>query len=121
MPWEDETMKLERMGDKVIGVKITGDRRNAEKEAFRITFPWGEVEVTRATDGGAAPDYWVHVYVNNPRSPHFCVDEDSGSFAAAGVIKDARLDQTDRHASESNVGDFTRPELYHLAVRVGQA
>lgn len=42
-------------------------------------------------------------------------------FAGPGAIKDARLDQTDKHASESNLGDFERPELYHLAVRIGVA
>ncbi len=104
------------MGDKVMGVRIMGDKRAPEVEAFRIAFPWGDVEVIRATDGVPDPDYWVHVRVNREGQGHFVPGEDT-----AGVIRDARLDQTDRHASDANVGDFERPELYHLAVRVGKA
>ena len=52
-------------------------------------------------------------------SPNYCSDGDSGACDYAGAIKGARLDQTDKHASESNLGDFERKELYHLAVRVG--
>lgn len=112
-----------QMGQKVVGVNITGDRRNNEPEMFRIHFPFGDVEVTRANDGKdvSETDYWVHVYVNNPLSNNYCPDEDSGAFALPGAIKTARLDQTDKHASESNVGDFGRKELYHMAVRIGVA
>jgi hypothetical protein len=118
--------KLEQsteMGQRVVGVTITGDKRNNEPEAFRIHFPFGHVEVTRATDGkdAAQTDYWVHIYVNNPTSPSYCPDGDSGAYDLAGAIKAARLDQTDKHATESNLGDFGRKELYHLAMRVGAA
>jgi len=121
MPKQFKLEQSTQMGQKVVGVNITGDKRNGEPETFRVSFPFGTVEVTRANDGAklAETDYWVHVYVNNPRSVNYCPDEDSGQFALAGAIKDARLDQTDKHASESNLGDFQRPELYHLSVRVG--
>jgi len=114
-------LKVERFGEKVVGVNITGNPKNAEPESFRICFPWGNVEVTRAQDGKPRDDtdYWVHVYVNNPGSVNYCPDEDSGEYAGPGAIFDARLDQTDKHASESNLGDFGRAELYHLAVKVG--
>lgn len=121
-----KAFKLEsstQMGQKVVGVNITGNPKNGEPETFRIHFPWGDVEVTRAQDGKptSETDYWVHISVNNPTSPNYCPDEDAGAYAGAGAIKDARLDQTDKHSTESNLGDFNRRELYHLAVRVGAA
>jgi len=121
MPKQFKLEQSTQMGQKVVGVNVTGDKQNNEPETFRVSFPFGTVEVTRANDGKpiTETDYWVHVYVNNPRSNNFCPDEDSGMFALAGAIKDARLDQTDKHATESDLGDFKRPELYHLAVRVG--
>lgn len=121
MPRQFKLETSTQMGQKVVGVNITGDRHNNEPETFRIHFPFGDVEVTRANDGKDATetDYWVHVYVNNPTSPSYCPDEDSGAYAGPGAIKAARLDQTDKHASESNVGDFGRKELYHMAVRIG--
>lgn len=114
-------LKLERMGEKVMGVNITGNPKNQEPESIRIHFPFGDVEVTRAVDGKSTQqtEYWVHVYVNNPTNTNYCPDADSGAFAGPGVIIDARLDQTDKHASESNLGDFGRAELYHVAVKIG--
>jgi hypothetical protein len=109
------------MGDKVQGVRITGDPRRAEVETFRVAFPWGFVDVTRATDGDPGADYWVHLFVNNPTGVNYCPDEDSGEFSSPGAIKDARLDLTGKHAGASNVGDFGSPDLYHLAVRVGRS
>jgi len=123
MPRQFKLEQSTQMGAKVVGVTITGDPRNNEPETFRIHFPFGDVEVTRAVDGKsvANTDYWVHVYINNPLSPNYCPDGDSGAFDLAGAIKGVRLDQTDKHASESNLGDFERPELYHLAVKIGAA
>lgn len=114
-------MRIEKFGDKAIGVTLTGNPKNQEKEAFRICFPWGHVEVTRAVDGKPRQetDYWVHLFVNHPQSINFCPDKDCGEYAGAGAIKDARLDQTDRHTSETDVGDFQRSQLYHVALRVG--
>lgn len=111
--------RVQPMGDNAEGVKIDGDPRRPEPAHFRVSFPFGEVEIVRATDGEGA-DYWVHVYVNNPRNANYCPDEDAGQFSAAGVIKDARLDQADKAARDADVGDFARPELYHLAVRIGR-
>lgn len=66
----------------------------------------------RATDGEGA-DYWIHVRVN-----------DGGGLAQPddprARIVDARLDVRDKSASETNVGDFKNPGLYHLAVRVAR-
>lgn len=121
MPKQFKLEQSTQMGQKVVGVTITGDRRNNEPVTFRIHLPFGDVEVTRANDGKniLETDYWVHVYVNNPLSNNYCPDGDSGAYDLPGAIKGARLDQTDKHASESDLGDFGRKELYHLAVRVG--
>lgn len=112
--------KIEKMGTNVEGIHITGNPRNLEPESFRIVFPYATVDVTRATEG-AGCDYWVHVYVNNSRHGGFSGSLDEGEFSAEGAVLDARLDQTDKHAAESNLGDFGRPELYHVAVRIGDA
>lgn len=107
--------KVERLGEAVEGVRIKGDPLRPEPEAFRIVFPFGFVEVTRAVDGDPNTDYWVHVYVNNPLNKSYCCEIDG----LKGQIKHARLDQVDKHTSDCNLGDFARAELYHLAVRVG--
>ena len=111
--------KLQNFGTKVVGVTLTGDPKKVEKESFRIKFPWGAVDVTRAIDGVVNPDYWVHIYVNHPKSLNYCPDEDCGEFSGPGRITDARLDQTDKASTESALGDFNREELFHVAVRVG--
>lgn len=121
MPKQFKFEQSTRMGEKVVGVTITGDKRNNEPETFRIHFPFGDVEVTRANDGKniAETDYWIHIYVNNPDHRNYFKEDEY--FPLVGVIKNARLDQTDKNASESDLGDFGRKELYHLAVRVGAA
>lgn len=106
-------LKSEAMGDVACGIRITGDVRNQEPEAVRIVFPGGDVEVTRATDGPGC-DYWVHVRMNRPE------DVLTREGAALGFLSDARLDQTDKHSNEANLGDFGRRELYHVALRVSR-
>ena len=66
----------------------------------------------RATDG-VNPDYWVHIRVTTPKDGMFVKGEDM-----TGRICDARLDIPGKNVSETKVGDFTNPDLYHLAVRV---
>ena len=102
-------LKVTDFGSTVQGVTLKGDRRNPEPESFRVQFPGGDVDVVRTTDD----EYWVHVRVNRPGNT---LDEE----APLGRIVDARLDITDRHASETKVGDFENPNLYHLAVRIGK-
>ena len=109
--------KVKKMGSDVEGIQITGNPRNMEPESFRVSFPYATIDITRATDG-AGCDYWVHIFVNNSRSGSYCPSLDDGMFDAEGVIKDARLDQTDK-GGDHDIGDFGRPELYHLAVRIG--
>lgn len=105
--------KVKRMGEAVEGVEILGDPRRPEPEAFRISFPFGDVEVVRATDGPNA-DYWVHLRVNR-RGVGGWQPED-----VEGKIVDGRLDLADHGSVEVAGGMFASPDLYHLAFRVGR-
>lgn len=104
-------LRIQKFGDKAEGIRLLCDSQRPEPDHTRIEFPGGHVEVTRA-DNNSDCDLWVHVYVNHEQAASFEPEED---FAR---IVDARLDQTDKHASDANVGDFNRDQLYHLAVRV---
>lgn len=106
------TLKIESFGEDAAGITIKGDPRSPEPSHVRINFPGGHVEVTRAQDNNPETPYWVHVYVNHPGSTNYL------AFEPAAQIVDARLDQTDKQATDADLGDFKRPELYHLAVRV---
>jgi hypothetical protein len=105
-----EHLKIKRMGEKVLGVELEGNPNKPEPEHFRVCFPGGDIEVVRTT----VNDYWVHVRVNHEDHGSFCKGED-----IPGQIVDARLDLTNKHASEVNLGDFNDPQLYHVAFRVG--
>lgn len=108
-------LKIQKFGDKNQGITITGDPRNAEVENFTIKFPGGEVTVTRAVDS-PNPDYWVHVICGNPAWINR--PDDGADILTPAHFIDARLDQVDKHAADSNLGDFGRRELYHVALRV---
>lgn len=103
-------LRIESMGDAVMGVRLEGNPRKPEPDHFRVVIPGGDVDITRCTDG----TYWVHVRVNNPAHPSFVFDD------APGRITDARLDIAGKHASECDVGDFGNPGLYHLAVKIAR-
>lgn len=113
-------LRVERFGEDNIvqGVMLRGDPRNPEPESFRITFPFGDVEVVRATDE-AGGDYWVHVRVNDPDAGTYRADGSYADGGRTGLLKAARLDIRGRHTADVNVGEFADPSLYHLAVRVG--
>jgi len=101
-------LKVSDFGDTVQGVELRGDRRNPEPESFRVAFPGGDVDIVRTTND----EYWVHVRVNKP-------GRDNPEYVMGKII-DARLDCEGKHANETDVGDFNRPDLYHLAVRVAR-
>ena len=108
--------KVVEMGTSVWGVRIKGDPKQPERESFRVQFPWGDVDIIRATDGADA-DYWVHVYVHHERSG-------SGlSFPgeAPGEIKDARVDHVDGADTESVEIPLRHPSLNHIAIRIGRS
>lgn len=102
-------LKIEPWGTNSAGVRLLGDPRKPEHAEFNVAFPGGMASVVRTTDG----EYWVHVHVSRPGAGGYDPDKDVG-----GRIVDARLDIVGRHASDSNLGDFNDPDLYHLAVRV---
>lgn len=104
-------LRVVDFGTEVQGVELRGDPKSLpEPESVRITFPGGEVDVTRTTDG----EYWVHVRVHDSEDV-----KASDGEKREGALKDARLDIRGKHTSECNAGDFANPGLYHLAVRVG--
>ena len=97
------------MGDEVQGVELKGDRRNPEPTYFRVCLPFGDVDITRTSNG----EYWVHVRVNRPVSG-------GTPGARPGRVKDARIDAHDKHAGELDASLLVDPNLYHLAVRLGE-
>lgn len=105
--------KIVKMGSNAEGIVITGERENMEDATFIVSLPYGDVEITRATDT-PEPDYWVHVHVNTPKNSGYIPGEEP-----IGEIKRARLDIHGKNAGEEDRGDFGNPDLYHLAVRVG--
>jgi hypothetical protein len=108
-------LKITKFGESAEGIQLTGNPKNQEPIHCRIAFPGGDVEVVRATEGDPNCDYWVHIRVNNKDAAMFVPGED-----VEARIVDARLDQTDKHAADANIGDFGREQLYHLAVRVAR-
>lgn len=104
-------LKIEKFGTSAEGIRLLGSTKRPEPDHVRVMFPGGELEIVRATDG-EKPDYWVHLRINTPERDGWDENE------IMAKVCDARLDQIDKHASESNVGDFNRPELYHVAIRV---
>lgn len=106
-------MKIQSFGTDGVGIRITGKVKNREPEFVRIEFPGGQVEVVRARDGADA-DYWVHLKVYPANHP----DRYPGDDLESARVTDARLDITGKHASDSKLGDFNNPNLYHMAVRV---
>lgn len=94
-------------GDEVATVHVYGDpKRQPEPETLRVVLPFGDVDITRCTDGG----YWIHVRRATGQPGETCPQ--------VGVIDDARLDIEGRHTSDVDVGEFADPKLYHVAIRL---
>ena len=100
-------LKITQMGEKAMGVKLEGNSQKPEPIYFRVVFPFGDVDIVRCDNG----DYWIHVRTNN-RNDGQDPDRDFGKFV------DARIDLTDKHPKESNLGDFANPNMYHMAIKV---
>lgn len=97
-------------GAEVQIVRLHGDpKRQIEPESFRVVLPFGDVDITRCSDGS----YWVHVRVDSED------DVKTEASDVAGALLDARIDVRGKHASECSAGDFGHPDAYHVAVRVG--
>ena len=95
-------LKIRNLGTNVQGVRLFGDPKKPEHAAFVVSFPGGNVEISRHSDGS----YWVHAYANSPQ------DE----------LHSDGLDQVGRIIERRAVS--YRPETqqlpYHLAVRIGK-
>lgn len=104
-------LKIKKMGDSVLGVKLEGNPEKPEPIHFRITLPFGDVDIARCSDD----TYWVHVRVEKEDDGMHIPGEITGKFI------DARLDIHGKHANECNAGDFKDPKLYHVAVKLGPA
>lgn len=99
-----------RGGTEVQSVELRGDPRVCpEPETFRVMLPFGDVDVTRCTDGS----YWVHVRVDSEQQ----VREEAAE--RAGSILGARIDARGKHAGECSPGDLGHPDAYHVAIHVG--
>jgi len=105
-----EHLRIEPMGTKVLGVRLLGDPSKPEPEYFRVVLPFGDVDIARMDDGS----YWVHLRINQEGSHQTLADDQ-----LAGAFLDARLDVSSLHASDCNEGDFSHPDLEHVAMRVG--
>jgi len=100
-------LKIESMGEKVLGVKLTGNPQKPEPIYFRVVLPFGDVDISRCSDNS----YWVHIRTNKP-------DDGDRPDRIMGKFTDARLDIIGKHASESDIGDFSNPNLYHAAIKI---
>ena len=107
-------LKITSFGQSAEGIALTGNPKSGEPDHVRITFPGGDVEVVRTTNG-VNPDYWVHIRINHPKD-----GLDTPGETQHGKLTQARLDlhDTGTGSSKGNVGDFNNPNLHHLAVRV---
>jgi hypothetical protein len=104
-----QKVKVRDFGTDVQGIELKADPKHPEPEYFRVKIPGGDIDIVRTSDNS----FWVHVRVNRPENS---IDTE----APNGRIVDARLDINGKHTSETNVGDFENPDLYHLAVRVAK-
>lgn len=102
-------LKIKSMGDNVSGVELKGDPKQPEPIHFRVTIPFGDVDIVRTTDN----EYWVHVRCNNSKDGMFVPDE-----TQTGKFVDGRIDIHGKHATECDQGDFGHEDMYHMAVRI---
>lgn len=104
-------LKITSFGQNAQGIELTGNPKNCEPDHVRIAFPGGDVEVVRAADG-PNPDYWVHVRVNHPDGAMVAQDD------LMAKVCDAQIDRTTKHTHDVNVGDFDKPDVNHIAIRI---
>jgi len=55
-------LKIKKMGQAVMGVKLEGNPAKPEPTYFRVVLPYGHVDVVRTNND----DYWVHIGTNHP-------------------------------------------------------
>ena len=88
-------------------IYIKGDPAEPEPGEFYIHFPGGQLGVTRCTDNS----YWAHFVLEDEKS------DGSGREKKSDII-DARIDCEGLHTSQANIGDMTRPDCYHIAIKI---
>jgi hypothetical protein len=87
---------------------MQGDKQQQlEPPEVFLHFPGGWIGVTRCTDGS----YWVHFSLDG-------IDAASGNREFKGKVVDARMDCRNLHVTQSKMGDISRPDLYHLALKI---
>lgn len=104
-------LKIKKMGDKVLGVKLEGNSSKPEPIYFRVSFPYGDVDIVRCKDGS----YWIHTRVNHKECAPFDPEN------PAGNIVDGRVDHVDKSAGETSCGDLEDSKTYHVAIKVAPA
>lgn len=102
-------LKIKKMGDNVLGVELKGNPKQPEPIHFRVTIPFGDVDIVRTTDN----EYWVHIRCNHEKHGMFIRGED-----IPGKFVDGRIDLTSKHSVDCDQGDFGHKDMYHMAVRI---
>lgn len=112
MPKTGGHLKIQSLGDAVLGVVLEGNPRKPEPASFRVHFPGGCVEIARCSDGLS---YWVHTVVDTPER---LAAHDPESDRPPARISEARLHIEGKHSGEVDLGDFGDSGLYDCALKV---
>lgn len=102
-------LKTKSFGVDCEGIQLEGNPKNPEPTHTRITFPGGDVDVVRTSNG----EYWVHVRVNR---------DDSTSYdpcAPTGELVDGRIDLSQGYPTDAQKSALNDSKLQHLAIRIG--
>ena len=94
-----------------INLKVFGDKTTKlEPEEHRITFPGGEISVSRTSDN----KYWAHIVVNNNEHS----DESIAETFFGSKIKTIQSIRIDSKSSGSKTVELDN-DVYHFAVKIG--
>ena len=103
-------LKVKSFGDNVLGVELKGNPKQPEPIHFRVKLPFGDIDIARCTNN----DYWIHVRLDHP-------EDGKSPERLFGKFVDARLNVIGKHTVDCDRGDFSHPDLYHLAVRISHS
>lgn len=96
---------------KPVIIKVYADKHNKlEPEEHRISFPCGEIYISRTSDN----EHWAHIHVNNDKLSDESVAE-TFKGSKVGIIKGIRIDSKTEHTRTVELPDQT----YHFAVKIG--
>lgn len=88
-------------------IYIKGNKTTPEPGEFYIHFPGGQIGVSRCSDDA----YWAHLNLEDEQQ------DGEGRIKKSHII-DARIDCKKLHAGEMDIGDMTRPDCYHIAIKI---